>query len=110
MTRLRVCLVVLGLAGGVAYAESQADIAARENEEGKELMYANKYTDSSAKFRDAVARVPEPKYFLNLCASLYQEGKFGEALTACNSAEKNNTDDALKGKIDKLASRIKDDA
>ncbi len=85
MSRVRelaTIVLTLGLgASTVALAESQADIANRENDEGKELMYASKYPDASAKFRDAVARVPEPKYFLNLCASLYQEGKFGEALT-----------------------------
>jgi hypothetical protein len=94
----------------LAVAESQADIAARENDEGKELMYGGKYADASAKFRDAVARVPEPKYFFNLCTSLFQEGKFGEALTACNSAGKANQDDKLKDKIDKLEQRIKDTA
>ena len=47
---------------------------------------ASKYDEATAKFRDAVARVPEAKYFFNLCTSLFQEGKFGEALTACNSA------------------------
>nr|HEX4317593.1 hypothetical protein [Kofleriaceae bacterium] len=105
------------LSGGVAYADSQVDIATRENDDGKELMYAGNYTDASAKFRDAVARVPEPKYFFNLCTSLFQEGKFGEALTSCLSAAKANTDDKgatrddkLKDKIDKLTARIQDEA
>jgi hypothetical protein len=94
----------------LAVAESQADIASRENDEGKELMYGGKYADASVKFRTAVARVPEPKYFFNLCTSLFQEGKFGEALTACNSAGKANQDDKLKDKIDKLTQRIHDEA
>ncbi len=91
---------------GYAHAESQAEIAAKENEEGKQLMFQQKYAESSAKFQDAVARVPEAKYFFNLCMSLYQEGKFGEALTACNSVEKNGADDALKGKTSKLEDKI----
>jgi hypothetical protein len=95
---------------GVAHAESQAEIASKENEDGKQLMFQQKYAEASAKFQDAVARVPEAKYFFNLCMSLYQEGKFGEALTACNSVDKNGADDALKGKAAKLGDKIKDEA
>ncbi len=111
MTRFTVGVaLVLSVAGGIARAETQAEIAARDNEDGKTLMFAGNYKDASAKFHDAVARVPEAKYFFNLCTSLYQEGKFGEALTACQSAEKNNPDDALKGKISKLEGKIDDEA
>ena len=113
MTRARGWLVVaVALAGsaGAAFAETQAEIAARENDEGRDLMYGSKYDEASAKFRDAVARVPEAKYFFNLCTSLFQEGKFGEALTACNSAEKNSSDDALKQKVSKMSGKINDEA
>lgn len=116
MTRARSWLVVAIATGswagstGLAYADSQAEIAARENDEGRDLMYASKYDEATAKFRDAVARVPEAKYFFNLCTSLFQEGRFGEALTACNSAAKNNTDDALKAKIEKMSGKIQDEA
>ena len=96
MSRLTIGLVVAGsLAGATAHAQTQAQIAERENEEGKELMFANKMAEASAKFQDAVARVPEPKYFFNLCTSRFAEGKFGEALTACNAADK-NADDKLE--------------
>ncbi|HVK87528.1 MAG TPA: hypothetical protein VM513_25600 [Kofleriaceae bacterium] len=88
----------------------QADLAARLNEEGKTLMYAQKYAEASAKFRDAVARVPEPKYFFNLCTSLFQEGKFGEAMTACNAVEKNNPTPELQTKAQKLIGRIETEA
>jgi hypothetical protein len=100
---------VLGgsLLGSNAYAESQAEIAARLNEEGKQLMFDGKYKEASAKFQDAHGRVPEPKYFFNHCTSLFQEGKFGEALTACNAADK-NADDKLKGKIAKLVEKIRE--
>src|SRR6185312_17526603 len=96
--------------GSIALAETQAEIANRENEEGKQLMFAGKYTDASANFRDAAARTNEGKYYFNLCTSLYQEGKFGEAMTACNTADKNAPDDALKTKVAKLRQRISDDA
>lgn len=103
-------VLATSLLASYAHAESQAEIASKENEEGKQLMFQQKYADASAKFQDAVARVPEAKYFFNLCMSLYQEGKFGEALTACNSVDKNGADDALKTKASKLEDKIKDEA
>lgn len=112
MSRLSIGLVLAAsLFSGVALAESQADIAARLNEEGKQLMFANppRYAEASAKFQEAHSRAPEPKYFFNHCTSLFQEGKFGEALTACNAADK-NADDKLKPKIAKLTERIREEA
>ncbi len=82
-----------------ASAQSQAELAAKLNDEGKALMYEGKYAEASAKFRDAGARVPEPKYFFNLCTSNYQQGKFDEAITACNAAEKHSPTPELAGKI-----------
>ena len=58
----------------VAHAQSQAELAEKLNEEGKELMYQNKYAEASYKFQQAVARVAEPKHFFNLCVSLTNEG------------------------------------
>ncbi len=107
MTRYALGLVLLST---VAMAETQADIAARENDEGKQLMFQQKYADASAKFRDAAARTNEGKYYFNLCTSLYQEGKFGEAMTACNTADKNAPDDKLKDKVAKLREKIQTDA
>src|SRR5258705_12829561 len=99
MTRLTSFAAALLLAaGGSALAQSQVQIAAQLNEEGKELMFANKFPEASAKFREAVARVQEAKYFFNLCTSLYQEGKFDEAMTACNAVDKNSPSTELKSK------------
>src|SRR5262245_36077375 len=89
LTTVAALLAVSALASS-AYAEGQAEIAAKLNEEGKTLMFANKYGEASTKFKAAVARVPEPGYFVNLCTCLFQEGKFGEALTACNAVANNN--------------------
>ena len=93
-----------------AFAQGQADLASKLNDEGKELMFAGKFAEASAKFRDAVARVPEPKYFFNLCTSLFQEGKFDEAMTACNAVDKNNPTPEQKAKTDKLIGKIQDEA
>jgi hypothetical protein len=111
MTRLFAAVAATLALGGTALAQSQADIAAKLNEEGKQFMYEAKYAEASAKFRDAVARVPEAKYFYNLCASLYKEGRFGEALTACNAASSSDTaSPELKTQSDKLAQGVKEEA
>ena len=95
---------------GVAVADSQAEIAARLNKEGIDLMEKAKYDAAAARFRDAVARVPEPKYFFNLCTAGFQAGKFSEALTACNAVAKNKPSPELQAKTDKLVQRINDEA
>ena len=110
MTRLSWVTVALVAAGSTAFAESQADIASKLNDEGKDAMYAQNFAAASAKFREAVARVPEPKYFFNLCTSLFQEGKFDEAVTACNAVGNNKPTPDLQAKTDKLTGRIKDEA
>jgi hypothetical protein len=91
-------------------AGTQQAIAARLNEEGKAAMYAQNYGDATAKFRQAVARVPEPTYFFNLCLALYQEGKFGEAMVACEATTKNDAPAALVAKAQKMLARIRDEA
>src|SRR5215831_7860251 len=108
MTRLTIgAVIAASLYASIAHA-GQAEIAAQLNEEGKALMFEKKYAEASEKFANAVARVPEAKYFFNLCMSRYQEGKFGEALTACNSVDKNGADDTLKTKSSKLIDKIKE--
>src|SRR5262247_2201545 len=90
--------LALVLAVGTAHAETQADIAARLNEEGKQLMYAEQPAEAAKKFQEAVARVPEAKYFINLCTARLQEGKLDEALTACDAVELNNPTPDQKSK------------
>lgn len=110
MSRLFTIAGFIAAAAAPALAQSQAEIAAQLNEEGKELMYGNKYAEASAKFREAVARVPEPKYFFNLCTSLFQEGRFGEALTACNAVGNNSPSAEQRTKAEKLTARIREEA
>lgn len=88
----------------------QAAIATKLSDEGVQLMYAKKYAEASAKFREAVARVPEAKYFFNLCTSLYQEGKFSEGLVACAAVAKNNPTPQLQAKTNAMSDRIKAEA
>jgi tetratricopeptide (TPR) repeat protein len=79
----------------------------RFNAEGTELYDAGKYAEASAKFREAVARVPEPFYFFNLCMSLWREGKRDEALQSCEAVAKNQPTPALQAKTDRVIARIR---
>ncbi len=108
LTSIATVVAVLALAAP-AFAQ-QAELALKLNDEGKELMFAGKFGEASAKFRDAVARVPEPKYFFNLCTSLFQEGKFDEAMTACGAVDKNSPTADQRGKTEKLITKIKEEA
>lgn len=103
-------ITLLGALTGTALAQSQAEIAAQLNEEGKQLMFQDKPAEAAKKFQEAVARVPEAKYFVNLCAARLQEGKLDEALTACNAVDLNNPSDDQKAKAGKLTDKIKEEA
>jgi hypothetical protein len=89
---------------------AQAEIAARLNEEGKKLLYADKPDAAIKKFQEAVARVPEAKYFVNLCVAQFQGGRFGDALTACMAVDLNNPTDDQRRKAASLIERIKAEA
>lgn len=97
------------VAPSVARAQSQAELAEKLNEEGKELMYQNKYAEASYKFQQAVARVAEPKYFFNLCVSQTNEGRLNEAYANCISA-KGNASAEITAKADKMITKIQDTA
>lgn len=103
-------LGVLALAFSTAHAETQAEIAARLNEEGKQLMYTDQPAEAAKKFQEAVARVPEAKYFVNLCTARLQEGKLDEALTACDAVDLNNPTPDQKAKAGKLIEKINEEA
>lgn len=103
-------ITLLAALTGTALAQSQAEIAASLNEEGKQLMFQDKPAEAAKKFQEAVARVPEAKYFVNLCAARLQEGKLDEALTACNAVDLNNPSDDQKSKAGKLTDKIKEEA
>ena len=87
-----------------------ATIAKQLADEGVAALTSGNFAVASAKFREAIARVPEPKYFFDLCVSLFQEGKFGEAMTACHAARANQASPGLNEKIQKLEDKIKAEA
>jgi tetratricopeptide (TPR) repeat protein len=89
---------------------SQAELATRWNEEGKALLYTDHFDAAIKKFQDAVSRVPEPKYFVNLCVALIQAGRLADALTACMAVELNNPTDDQRRKATELIARIKAEA
>src|ERR1043166_147449 len=101
---------LMGVVSGRAAAQSQVEIASRLNDEGKELMYADKYAEAAKKFQEAVARVPEAKYFVNLCPARLQTGELDLALTACNAVDRNNPTPDQKARAEKLVGKIEEEA
>ena len=89
---------------------SQAELAARLNEQGRAAITAGDFDRAASKFREAVARVPEPKYFFNLCIALFQRGSYDEALTACNAVAPSGAIEPLLGKADDMIARIRYEA
>ena len=75
----------LALLAAPALAQSPAKQADTLNEQGKALSRAKKYDQASDKFRQAIVLSPEGRFYLNLCMSLYQAGKLGEANNACRA-------------------------
>jgi len=86
-------------AAAPAFAQAPAKQADSLNEQGKALLNAKpmRAAEATAKFRAAIVLSPEGRFYLNLCMALYQEGKLGEALTACNAvASKGATETQAK--------------
>ncbi|HSK05068.1 MAG TPA: hypothetical protein VK932_27655, partial [Kofleriaceae bacterium] len=111
LTMVAACLAASALATSAYAQSSQTEIAEKYNKEGRQLLFENKYAEATAKFRQAIARTPgEPKYFLNLCVSLFYEGKFGEALTACNAVGNNNPSEEQRKQAALLTDRIDKEA
>lgn len=84
----------------------EAESAEVANEAGREKLYAGDASAASKLFREAVDRAPQPKYFLNLGASLFQEGKFDESLTALDAAFGAGATDELRNKSVAIAKQV----
>jgi hypothetical protein len=89
---------------------TQAELAAHLGHQAEQLYAKASYADASSKLREAVARVPEARYFYNLCASLFMEGKYSEALTACDAVDRQSPSAELRQRTDGLLARIRDEA
>jgi tetratricopeptide (TPR) repeat protein len=105
---MKLALILAIALGAVASATPQAEIAANDNQAGITLMTSSDFKAAAAKFRDAAARDPNPRYFFNLCTALYQQGSFLDARTACDAVAANNPTPDLQQKTDKLIEKIKD--
>lgn len=88
------------------YTEDQIRSAHALNERGKALMFAGKFNESAAVFRDASELVPEPKFYFNLATSLFQAGRFDEALAAIRGALSSNPTGEQVERILKLRGKI----
>jgi hypothetical protein len=109
MTRFASLALVIAFTG-TAYAETHAERATRLNDEGKDLMVHDQFADAAKKFQEAVAEVPEAKYYANLCTALLQIGKLDEALSACNKVEINSPTPEQKARAEKLIALINEEA
>ena len=89
---------------------SQADVAVKLNEEGKAALLDGRYDVAVKKFQEAVAQVPEPKYFLNLGLANYQAGRWDEAVVSLTAVSLNSPSPAVASKASKLLDRIVQDA
>ena len=93
-----------------ASSPSQAEIAARLNDEGKELLFTDKPDAAIKKFQDAFSRVPDAKYLFNLCIAQFQGGRLGDALTSCEFVDRSNPTDDQRRKVAAMTARIKAEA
>jgi hypothetical protein len=112
MTSLRSSIfaaVALAATVGSAVAQSNAQRADAFNNEGKQLMQGGQFAAASDKFRQALLLSKEGRFYFNLCVSLYQEGKLGEALGECKAVDAAGADAKLSEKTSKMIGKIKDD-
>jgi hypothetical protein len=102
---------ILTTATTPVFAQNQGQIAERLNDEGKQAMYANNYSEAAEKFRQAFARSNEPRYQFNLCTAQFQLGDLDGAFGSCNGVlQSDAASDEQKQKAEKLIQRIKDEA
>jgi tetratricopeptide (TPR) repeat protein len=76
------------------------------NDEGKELIYAGRYAEAAAVYKQLVRVAPIAKYYFNLCTALYSNGEYDAATQACTTGLAKNPDAVLKEKFQKLLERI----
>jgi hypothetical protein len=87
---IRSLLACLLLAATAATVRAQTrDAAARAealNAEGKAKIQVVDFEGAASRFRAAIALVPDPRFYFNLCYTLDRAGKLREARSACEVA------------------------
>jgi hypothetical protein len=113
MTWLRLTLgavVLTAVVAGSAIAQpTNAQRADELNTQGKAAMESGDFAVASERFHQAIVLSREGRFYFNLCISLYQEGKFGESLAACNAVESAGADEPLKAKTGKMITKVRDE-
>ena len=84
--------------------------AAKLNDEGKQLMFADKTDDARVKFTAAIAIDPKAIYAFNLCVADFTLGRFADAKQACKTAQAGNPEEALATKVTKMLEKIEVEA
>jgi hypothetical protein len=107
MRRALVITALLAVSPAAAVAESQAAIAAQLDRDGTALL-AHDHADAAAeKFRDAFARVPDPRYAYHLCDAEHRLGHGDNARQACDAAFQLNPGRDLAAKIAAMRDQLR---
>ena len=104
-------LAALLAAGGspaLAQDNSARDRADALNTEGKTLYRDGNLEDAVRKFRQAVVLSPEGRFYFNLCFVLDKQGKYRDALLACEAVNSDNAEDRLVDKARNFAEDVRD--
>src|SRR6266568_7087302 len=107
-TGMRSALVtlVIVLLGGTALAQNKK--AEALNDEGKDLYTdAKDYEGATAKFRQAIAIAPDPRYYFNLGSALDKLDLYDQALQACDDVFQHKPKPDLATKTGKKAADIR---
>jgi hypothetical protein len=92
-------------------SQAQVDVASRQNSKGIVAYRAGKFAEASDRFREAVERIPEPGYLINLCLSLFHEDKLEDALRSCEAVQLNESaTPPQRAQVERVFAQIKTEA
>src|SRR5262245_27523097 len=85
MRSARGATMLIVMFGAIGPALAQNKKAEALNDEGKELYSDKKdFEGAAAKFRQAIAVSPDPRYYFNLCSALDRLELYDQAIEACD--------------------------
>lgn len=90
----------------VAAEPSVARTPEELNEEAKVHMFAGRYVEAIAKYKEVLRVAPMAKYYFNLCTAHFMNHERDAANQACNTGLTKDPDPALKTKLEKMLERI----